>query len=308
MDALNQIFGWFAGHWWIIFPLMGVGGAIVGRLQGLSRQRHKQKLETLRLKGEIKAAQLAARGQVAPTMSPREVAQQQANSSKELLGRLFTEHDEITARWLDYELDVAKMIAFPAMSDGRQPLTAAFLRAKKTADALRPSSADARVTEQQVSEYLDAVGNYAVAFEIAEKDARRLRDSTFTETERKRLERAQHMLKVAVDQSATAAERQTAYRRVREELDGLIDLSDAAVENLEKKVALQLERGQASETAVPSRDGAEADPALAPASVPQPDPVAQGDPDALADPIPVRDPLAAADPRRQAEPLRNPER
>ena len=307
-EFLNGFWTFAQHYWWLVFPLMGVAGGIARRWQVLSQQRHRQRLETLRLKGEIKAAQLAARGQVAPTMSPREVAQQQANSSKELLGRLFTEHDEITARWLDYELDVAKMIAFPAMSDGRQPLTAAFLRAKKTADALRPSSADARVTEQQVSEYLDAVGNYAVAFEIAEKDARRLRDSTFTETERKRLERAQHMLKVAVDQSATAAERQTAYRRVREELDGLIDLSDAAVENLEKKVALQLERGQASETAVPSRDGTETDPALAPASVPQPDPVAQGDPDPLADPIPVRDPLAAADPRRQAAPLRNPER
>ncbi|KJL33744.1 phage tail tape measure protein [Microbacterium azadirachtae] len=295
MDALNQIFEWFGGHWWIIFPLMGVGGAIVGRLQGLSRQHHKQKLETLRLKGEIKAAQLAARGQIAPQLSPREIAQQQANSSKELLERLFAEHDEITARWLDYELDVAKMIAFPAMSDGRQPLTAAFLRAKKIADALRPSSSDAKITEQQVTEYLDAVGNYAVAFEIAEKDARRLRDSTFTDDERKRLERAQHMLKVAVDQSATPAERQTAYRRVREELDGLIDLSDAAVENLEKKVALQLEQGRAQEP-VTTDPIAAADPL---ASVPMPEPVA--------DPIPVRDPLAKADPLRQTAPLRNPE-
>ena len=175
-------------------------------------------------------------------------------SSKELLERLFAEHDEITARWLDYELDVAKVIAFPAMSDGRQPLTAAFLRAKKIADALRPSSATAKVSEQQVTEYLDAVGNYAVAFEVAEKDARRLRDSRFTEEERKRLERAQHMLKVAVDESATPAERQTAYRRVREELDGLIDLSDAAVENLEKKVALQLGPAAASALGTASAD------------------------------------------------------
>ncbi|MFJ4165496.1 hypothetical protein ACIPY5_08060 [Microbacterium sp. NPDC089698] len=297
MDALNQIFTWFGGHWWIIFPLMGVGGAIVGRLQALSRQHHKQKLETLRVKGEIKAAQLAARGQIAPTMSPREAARQQANSSKELLERLFAEHDEVTARWLDYELDVAKMIAFPAMSDGRQPLTAAFLRAKKTADALRPSTADAKITEQQVTEYLDAVGNYAVAFEIAEKDARRLRDSTFTDDERKRLERAQHMLKVAVDQSATPAERQTAYRRVREELDGLIDLSDAAVENLEKKVALQLEQGRAPEPATTTDPSAAADPV---AATPAPQPVA--------DPLPARDPLAKADPLRQTAPLHNPER
>jgi len=122
-------------------------------------------------------------------------------------------------------------------------LTAAFLRAKRTADALRPASAEATVTEQQVAEYLDAVGAYAVAFEVAEKDARRLRDSTFTETERKRLDRAQKLLTVAVDESATQAERNLAYKRVREELDGLILLSDEAVDVLEKKVARELTRG-----------------------------------------------------------------
>lgn len=303
MQEFLDGFWTFAQHyWWLLFPLMGVVGGFALRWQSLSRQRHQQRLETLRVKGEIKAAQLAARGQVAPRVSPRELAHQQADSAKELLQRLFAEHDEITARWLDYELDVAKMIAFPAMSDGRQPLTAAFLRAKKTADALRPTSAEAKLTEQQVSEYLDAVGNYAVAFEVAEKDARRLRDSTFTEDERKRLERAQHMLKVAVDQSATAAERQTAYRRVREELDGLIDLSDAAVENLEKKVALQLEAGRAPEAA-PAKSAAPASP------VGQADPVAKADPvaDPVAEPqpIPVRDPLAPS--LRQTAPLHHPE-
>lgn len=288
MDPLQQVLQWLGHYWWIIFPVMGIAGGIARRWEIGARRRHERRMETLRLKGELKAAQFAARGGVAPQLSPRQAAAQQENSAKELLQRLFAEHDEITARWLDYELDVAKMIAFPAMSDGRQPLTAAFLRAKKTADALRPSSADAKVTEQQVSEYLDAVGAYAVAFEVAEKDARRLRDSTFTEDERKRLERAQHMLKVAVDQSATPAERQTAYRRVREELDGLIDLSDAAVENLEKKVALQLEQGHAAAPAA-STEGTVTDP------------VAQEDPAPLPEPLPVREPRT--DPLRQAAPL-----
>jgi len=299
----------FAQHyWWLVFPLMGVGGGLARRWQVLSRQRHVQRLETLRLKGEIKAAQLAARGQVAPQVSPREAAAQQTNAAKELLGRLFAEHDEITARWLEYELDVAKMIAYPAMSDGRQPLTAAFLRAKKIADALRPSSTEAKVSEQQVSEYLDAVGNYAVAFEIAEKDARRLRDSTFTEDERKRLDRAQHMLKVAVDQSATAAERQTAYRRVREELDGLIDLSDAAVANLEKEVALQIEPGRGAAPEPVTQPKSAADPVAASSPAAPQAPVSQPDPVRQADPLPARDPLASADPVRRSAPLQNPER
>ena len=76
-----------------------------------------------------------------------------------------------------------------------------------------------------------------------DREARRVRDSQFSETERKRLATAQQLLAVALDQSATPAERQIAYRRVRDEVDGLLALSDEAVERLEKKVALQLDAG-----------------------------------------------------------------
>ncbi|WP_431074775.1 hypothetical protein [Microbacterium phyllosphaerae] len=244
--------------WWIIFPIMGVAGGAAKAWERNAKRRHERRLETLRLKAEIKTAQLEARGGHARRIGPAVVDTRSSVAPNALLERLFAEHDEITARWLDYELDVAKLIAFPAMSDGRQPLVAAFLRAKKTADALRPLSAEATVTEQQVSEYLDAVGAYAVAFEIAEKDARRLRDSTFTEPERKRLDRAQQLLKVAVDESATQAERNIAYKRVRDELEGLILLSDEAVQVLEKQVARELP--------------AQATSPAAPASVPAPEP------------------------------------
>jgi hypothetical protein len=247
-------------YWWLIFPLMGVAGAAAKRWEWAARRRHERRLETLRLKAELKSAELEARG-LPRRQGPTIIDTTASVAPNDLLARLFAEHDQITARWLDYELDVSKLIAFPAMSDGRQPLVAAFLRAKKTADALRPASADANVTEKQVSEYLDAVGAYAVAFEIAEKDARRLRDSTFTEAERKRLDRAQQLLKVAVDESATQAERNVAYKRVRDELEGLILLSDEAVDVLEKKVAREI--SAATDATAPSA-GHPAEPAPMP--------------------------------------------
>lgn len=271
MDEFLQGFWTFAGHyWWLIFPIMGMAGAAAKTLERNSRRRHERRLETLRMKAQIKTAEIEARALAQQTKrrGPSVIDTTAPVAANQLLERLFAEHDEITARWLDYELDVAKLIAFPAMSDGRQPLTAAFLRAKKTADALRPASVDAKTTEQQVAEYLDAVGAYAVAFEIAEKDARRLRDSTFTEPERKRLERAQQLLKVAVDESATQAERNIAYKRVREEFDGLILLSDDAVEVLEKQVAREL----------PSA------PSMTPPPAPTPDPVPVQSPTRLPNP------------------------
>ncbi|MEV8250060.1 hypothetical protein AB0O87_03920 [Microbacterium sp. NPDC076768] len=243
MDEFIQGFWNFAGnYWWLIFPVMGMAGGAAKAWEQSSKRRHERRLETMRMKAQLKTAELEARTlkQQGAIRGPSVVDTTASVVPNDLVARLFAEHDEITARWLDYELDVAKLIAFPAMSDGRQPLTAAFLRAKKTADALRPASADAPVSEQQITEYLQAVGDYAVAFEIAEKDARRLRDSTFSEPERKRLDRAQQLLKVAVDESATQAERGLAYKRVREELDGLILLSDDAVTVLEKQVAKQI--------------------------------------------------------------------
>ncbi|WP_029265580.1 MULTISPECIES: hypothetical protein [unclassified Microbacterium] len=238
---MQEFFQWAGNFWWLIFPIMGMAGGAAKAWERGSKRRHERRLETLKVKAQLKTAEIEARALTRQAKRGPSVVDTTASvAPNDLVARLFTEHDEITARWLDYELDVAKLIAFPAMSDGRQPLTAAFLRAKKTADALRPSSADAKVSEQQVTEYLQAVGDYAVAFEIAEKDARRLRDSTFTEPERKRLERAQQLLKVAVDESATQAERNVAYKRVREELDGLILLSDDAVTVLEKQVAREL--------------------------------------------------------------------
>jgi hypothetical protein len=191
-----------------------------------------------------------------------------AGSTAAQLERLFASHDQVTQRWLEYELDVAKIIAFPAMSDGRQPLTAGFLRAKRNADGLRPASAKARLTKEQLAEYRNAVVDYEVAFDVAERDARRIKDSSFSDVERKRLDTAKQLLTVAIDQAATPAERQLAYRRVREELDGLISLSDGAIEVLEQKVMLEITTGPIpTQTAAP---GASTAPGAASAAKPAP--------------------------------------
>jgi hypothetical protein len=240
---VEPLFTFLGSYWWLVFPLVGVMGGLGSAWERGARRRHKRRLEILRAKSELRAA--AVSGSL-PSAEARTTgsADSRDGTPAARLQRLFDEHDAITARWLDYELDVAKIIAFPAMSDGRQPLTATFLRAKRKADGLRPASAKARLSKEALAEYRDAVTEFATAFEIAERDARRIRDSSFTEAERKRLDTAKQLLTVAIDQAATPAERQLAYRRVREELDGLILLSDGAIEALEERVALELTSGQ----------------------------------------------------------------
>lgn len=262
------MFQFLGSYWWLVFPLMGVMASIGSAWERSARRRHKRRLEIIAAKRELRAAQAAARGRPLIGFVPpgaragasrstghdgasEAAAAASTSTSATPLQKLMATHDAVTARWLEYELDVAKLIAFPAMSDGRQPLTAAFLRAKKIADRARPESATARVSAEQLAEYRAAVTDYEVAFELAERDARRIRDSSFSADERKRLTTAKQLLTVAVDQAATPAERQLAYRRVREELDGLLALSDDAITVLEKRVALELAAGSATTSGEP---------------------------------------------------------
>lgn len=235
---MEPLFDFLGNYWWLAFPLMGVAGGVGNAWQRAAKQRHKRRLEILKVKGDVKAAQIAARTSPHQLGTGGPAPAQESQTAR--IQRLFDAHDEVTQRWLTYELDVAKLIAFPAMSDGRRPLTAAFLRAKKVADRARPASASGKIDAESLAEYREAVNDFEVAFDVAEQDARRLRDSSFSEVERKRLDTAQQLLSVAVDQAATPAERQLAYKRVRQELDGLIAISDEAVEVLERDVALQI--------------------------------------------------------------------
>lgn len=270
---MEPLFSFLGSYWWLVFPLMGVMGGVGSAWERGARRRHKRRLEVLRAKAEIKAAQAGLRP-AAADLPPIETATAApvAPAQGTQLERLFASHDAVTSRWLEYELDVAKLIAFPAMSDGRQPLTAAFLRAKRIADGLRPASAKARLSKDQLNEYRNAVVDYEVAFDVAERDARRVKDSSFTTVERKRLDTAKQLLTIAVDEAATPAERQVAYRRVREELDGLISLSDEAIEVLEAKVTLELTTGRqpvATDAAAPR---AKDEPPTAPPQTPSPSP------------------------------------
>lgn len=92
------------GHlWWLIFPIMGVAGGAARRWQVMSRERHQRRLETLRLKSELRTAELQARslggGAGTRGLPTRPPAAPASAPSNDVLERLFTEHDEITARW-----------------------------------------------------------------------------------------------------------------------------------------------------------------------------------------------------------------
>jgi hypothetical protein len=208
--------------WWMVFPLMAFAGRWAGGWRRAGERRYRRKVELYKLQNQAREAGRAS------------VAEVQA---------LMDTHDATNRRWLEYELDVGKLIDFPLMTDVREPLTVAFLRAKREADGQRPSSAEELQTVAGVDAYRQAVNNFAVALDVAEREARRIRDSKFSGPERQRLATARKLLMIAENHAATPAERQAAYKRARRELDGLIVLPDVTVAALEEKIAPQLDAG-----------------------------------------------------------------
>lgn len=212
-----------AHYWWLVSPLSGVMGGWARSWQTSTERRHQRRVELYTLKNQALQAEQVAEAEVASLMAA---------------------HEDVNRKWLDYELDVGKLIDFPLMTDVREPLTVAFLRAKREADGLRPDAAGDVTAPSRLEAYRTAVNSYEVAFAVAEREARRVRDSNFTGPERERLATARTLLRLAGDSAATPSERQAAYKRARRELDGLIVLPDATLAALEEKVAPMLDSGR----------------------------------------------------------------
>jgi hypothetical protein len=195
----------------VVVPIIGLGFAGVKAISA-ARGRHPQEAD--------------AGG--APSTATSRAAQWRA------ITRTIKEHDRTDTRWLDYELDIGKLLDFPLMTDMRNPLTERFHRAKLRADLLRPAKGEDLLDDSDAAhEYRDAVENYATAFDVAESEAIRKRRNEFTKPEQQRLTRARSALRVAVDAGATQQERERAYAVAARELDGLIVLparSRAAIE------------------------------------------------------------------------------
>ena len=183
-----------------------------------------------------------ARGQVeAPPAADPQPRLDAGTAQRRVVERTIEEHDRTDTRWLDYELDVAKLLDYPLMTDMRDPLTERFHSAKLRADFLRPGDVAELVGDRDSArEYRDAVQDYVTAFDVAEAEAIRRRRSGFTGADQERLSRAQRLLRVAADTAATTQERERAYRLARRELDGLVVLPERARVALERGISGEL--------------------------------------------------------------------
>jgi hypothetical protein len=223
----------FAGNfWWLVFPLGGVIGGGVRAVAAANERRAQRRLERYRIKQQTKVALAEASGR----------ARTNQDVYRREMTKVLERHDRTDARWLDYEIDIAKLLDFPLMTDMRDPLTIAFHKARSRADILRPETVDDILGDRDAQlEYRDAVSEYVAAFDVAESEAIRRRRSDFSAEAQERLARAQHLLRLASDSGATPQERQNAYARAQKELDGLVVLPPVTRASIERKIAGEIE-------------------------------------------------------------------
>jgi hypothetical protein len=181
-----------------------------------------------------------------PSEESRDPGQATAGSNQaaqwRALTRILREHDRTDTRWLEYELDYAKLLDFPLMTDMRDPLTVGFHKAKLRADFLRPAKAEDLLDDRDAAaRYLAAVEDYVTAFDIAETEAKRRRRNDFSLDGQQRIARAQSLLRMASDSAATPQERQNAYDRARRELDGLIVLPSTTQASIERGISGEID-------------------------------------------------------------------
>jgi hypothetical protein len=229
---VGPILHFAANFWWLVFPVGGAIGGGVRTIAAANERRAERRLERYRLKLQTKVAIAEASGRRRDNKA----------GDRRAVGKLLAEHGRTDERWLAYEVDVAKLLDFPLMTDLRNPLTVAFYNAKRHADLLRPERAEDLLNDRAAQlDYRDAVHEYVSAFEIAEAEAIRRRRSDFSDDDQQRLARAQHLLQLAQDAAATPQERQTAYARATKELDGLLVLPAPVRVSIERRIAAAIE-------------------------------------------------------------------
>jgi hypothetical protein len=165
------------------------------------------------------------------------------SAQRRAIERTVREHDRTDTRWLDYEMDVSKLLDYPLMTDMRDPFTQRFHRAKLRADLLRPAEPGDLLDDSAAArDYRDAVEEYVTAFEVAEAEAIRKRRNDFSRDQQQRLSRAHSALRIATDTAATPQERGRAFDVARRELDGLIVLPERTRAAIERGIAGELDR------------------------------------------------------------------
>jgi carbonic anhydrase/acetyltransferase-like protein (isoleucine patch superfamily) len=129
-----------------------------------------------------------------------------------------------------YGNDIVKLLKFPIMSDLRDGNTLEMMLALKNAKNIDPAS--------NPKKFRKAVKLLERKFMKAESNARIICATAFSEEQRKKADKASDLFAVACNEASSEQEKKNAFKQGFRQLEGVVDVTDSAIENMRIKVGI----------------------------------------------------------------------
>src|SRR6476469_10405093 len=148
IEGVDQVVQFLSHFWWLFFVFGGTIGGVLKAIGAANERRLERRQERFRLKQQAKIAAARAR------------ADDQADelTQRREIDKTIVEHEETDAKWFAYEIDPITLLDYQMHTELREPLTVDFHKAKRRADLLRPTTAQALVGDRRAQDtYREAV-------------------------------------------------------------------------------------------------------------------------------------------------------
>lgn len=156
-------------------------------------------------------------------------------------------HNELLRKILHAETDWDTLFFMPALSDSSVPQTLTMLRAMRTANTLRDTAGKMPPNLDDGDDltklpFPRAVEDFALAWEAAERHARKVGQKNVPLAERRLIKQIRTLLDMAENSAASETERNLAYKRAQALIGDLesIHIPAKAMEQLEERKLLAL--------------------------------------------------------------------
>ena len=156
-------------------------------------------------------------------------------------------HNELLRKIMHSETDWDSLFFLPALNDPNVPQTYAMLRAMRAAGTQRDTAGELPAdlpldVDLTTLPYPKAVEAFAVAWDAAERNARRLGQKGVPHAERKLIKEIRTLLDMAENAAASSTERNLAYRRAQKLIESLetVHVPEKAIAQLEERQQLMI--------------------------------------------------------------------
>lgn len=142
----------------------------------------------------------------------------------------------VKSAYAGYELDARKLLAYPALIDPQDPISATWYEVFGQACALEPEDSTL-CPPAHADRFITAVLAAEKAWEAAEANARAVALDHLDAEQRNRLRRARRALDLALDPGTPAGEREAALAAALDLIKGIVALPDATSSRLRRAIA-----------------------------------------------------------------------